>query len=131
MLGSAFAMALAYALWNLWSRALSPLLALCGAVFGGGLVAAYFSLHKLFAALLGGNDWVNGQLGSLPGLALLATLLALFLAVLVLQTELPQWANRPLFQALYVHARNGFYFTTLANRTVTACWSAKTISRNN
>ena len=129
MLGCAFAMALAYALWNLWSRSLSLLLAAFGVVFGGGLVAAYFSLHKIFAGLLGGDDWVNGQFRSLPGLALLATLLVLFLAVLVLQTELPQWANRPFFQALYVHARNGFYFNTLANRAVAACWPVKTISR--
>ncbi len=57
---------------------------------------------------------------------LMASLLALFLFVLVIQTELPDWANRPFFQAVYVHARNGFYFNTLANRAVAALWSPKT-----
>ncbi len=99
-----------------------------GAIFGSGIVAAYFSLHKIFAGLLGSSDWVNTQLNSAAGALLLATLLALFLAVLVLQTELPQWANRPFFQALYVHARNGFYFNTLANRAVAAVWPVKNIA---
>jgi NAD(P)H-quinone oxidoreductase subunit 5 len=128
VLGCAFAMALAYALWNLWSRSLSLPLSGFGAIFGGGIVAIYFSLHKIFASLLGGDDWVNAQLNSAPGIVLLVTLLLLFLVVLVLQTELPQWANRPFIQAFYVHARNGFYFNTLANRTVAALWSVKTIA---
>jgi len=131
VLGCAFAMALAYALWNLWSRTLNLPLAAFGTVFGGGIVLAYFSLHRIFADLLGRNDWVNTQLASLPGLALLATLLALFLLVLVLQTKLPQWANRPLIQALYVHARNGFYFNTLANRTVAALWPVEKATGKN
>ena len=54
-----------------------------------------------------------------------ALLLALFLVMLVVQTELPVWTERPFFQSLYVHARNGFYFNTLANRLVAACWPVK------
>ncbi|MGN6553362.1 MAG: proton-conducting transporter transmembrane domain-containing protein [Verrucomicrobiota bacterium] len=130
VLGCAFGMALAYALWNLWSRSPSLPLAAFGAVLGGSIAIAYFSLHKVFAGLLVGNDWVNPQLDSLPGIALVAALLALFLVVLVLQTELPEWANRPFFQALYVHARNGFYFNTLANRIVAALWPVKPQSPN-
>jgi len=38
---------------------------------------------------------------------------------------LPAWTNRPFFQAIYVHARNGFYFNTLANRFVAAVWPVK------
>jgi NAD(P)H-quinone oxidoreductase subunit 5 len=131
VLGCAFAMALAYALWNLWSRSLNFALAAFGALFGGGIVAAYFSLHKIFSDLLDGNDWVNAQLDSAAGIVLLVTLLALFFAVLVLQTELPQWANRPFIQALYVHARNGFYFNTLANRAVAALWPVKNVAGKN
>ena len=128
VLGCAFAMALAYALWNLWSRSLNLPLAGIGAGFGGGLVTAYFALHKIFARLLRGNDWVNAELNSAAGVVLLGTLLLLFLVVLVLQTELPQWANRPFIQALYVHARNGFYFNTLANRIVAALWPVKSVA---
>lgn len=125
LLASAFAMAVAYALWNLWARTFSLQLATLGVVLGGGVVATYFALHKLFAWLIGENAWVNSQLNSGPGLAVLATLLGFFLIVLLIQTELPHWANRPLFKAIYVHARNGFYFNTLANRTVTTLWPVK------
>lgn len=126
VLGCAFAMALAYALWNLWSRSFSLRLAAFGAVFGSGIGAAHFSLHKFFGGVLGHNNWRNAELCSWPGMAVLGILLALFLIVLVLQTELPQWANRPFVQSLYVHARNGFYFNTLANRAVAALWPLKT-----
>jgi len=125
VLGAAFAMALSYALWNLWGLSLTLNLLAFGLVFGGAIVAADFLLHKLFGQLIGQGDWANLHLHSWPGFAVMATLLALFLLVLVVQTELPQWANRPFFQALYVHARNGFYFNTLANRTVASFWPVK------
>jgi hypothetical protein len=50
---------------------------------------------------------------------------ALFGAVLVLQAQLPLWASRPWCRTLYVHARNGFYFNTLANRAVQALWPTR------
>jgi len=121
-LGCTFAMALAYALWNLWSRSLNPQLAVFGGMSGAGLVVLYFALHQLFNGLIAQNLWVNSQLESLPGKLLIATLLGLFLLGLVIQTELPAWTNRPFFQSLYVHARNGFYFNPLANRFVAAIW---------
>ena len=125
VLGCTFAMALAYTLWNLWSHSLSVPLATFGVVCGSGLLAVYFSLHKIAVALLGADAWINAELNSWPGMALIAMLLALFLLVLVIQTELPQWTNRPFFQAVYVHARNGFYFNTLANRVVASVWPVK------
>ena len=128
-LGSAFAMALAYALWNLWSQSLNPKRAAFGALFGGGIVVAFFGQHQFFGRLLGQNVWTNSQLDSWPGILMAVTLLALFLAVLVVQTELPQWAGRPWFQAIYVHARNGFYFNTLANRLVAALSPVKNSSK--
>jgi NAD(P)H-quinone oxidoreductase subunit 5 len=125
LLGCTFAMALAYALWNLWSQAFDLKLVAFGGIFGCGLVVVYFALHKTFGHLLGGEDWINAQLNSWPGIVLIATLLALFLFVLVVQTELPAWTNRRFFQTIYVHARNGFYFNTLANRAVAALWPVK------
>lgn len=125
VLGCAFTMALAYALWNLWCHTLNLKLAVLGAVLGAGIVSAYFSLHRIFARLLSEPAWTNSQLLSWPGVVLVATLLALFLLVLVIQTALPPWSNRPWLRAVYVHARNGFYFTTLANRCVAALWPVK------
>lgn len=122
MLIGTFAMALAYTLWNFWGRSLNLALVICGVIFGGVMAATYLGLHAMFNWWLGGVAWQNSQLNSWPGIVLLATLLALFLLVLIIQTELPQWSNRPFFQALYVHARNGFYFNTLANRAVARLW---------
>ena len=125
VLGVAFSMALAYALWNFWSRFLNLTLAAFGVAFSGAIASAHFLLHKMFSGVLDAKDCVNSQADSPAGVLLLGALLVLFLAVLVLQTELPQWAGRPAFQALYVHARNGFYFNTLANRAVAALWPVK------
>jgi NAD(P)H-quinone oxidoreductase subunit 5 len=122
LLGGAFAMALAYALWNLWGQTLTLNLAVLGVISGAAIVAANFLQHKLFRQFVAQGGWANPHLQSWPGLAVMVTLFALFLIVLVIQTELPQWASRPLFHALYVHARNGFYFNTLANRAVAALW---------
>jgi NAD(P)H-quinone oxidoreductase subunit 5 len=125
LLGCTFAMALAHALWNLWSQSVNLKLAAAGAVFGGGMVAVHLALHRVFDWLIGQNGWINSQLNTWPGMVLIGTLLALFLLVLVVQTELPAWTNRRFFQAVYVHARNGFYFNTLANRFVAAVWPVK------
>ena len=125
VLGCTFAMALAYALWNLWSQSPDLKGAWVGALSGGGLAIAYFALERIFVGLLGERAWENAHLNSWPGLVLIGVLLGLFLLVLVIQTELPNWANRPWFQAVYVHARNGFYFNTLANRAVAALWPVK------
>jgi NAD(P)H-quinone oxidoreductase subunit 5 len=125
VLGCAFTMALAYALWNLWCHTLNLKLAALGAGFGAGTVTAYYSLHGIFARLLGEPAWTNSQLLSWPGAVLIGTLLALFFLVLVIQTGLPQWSNRPWLRAVYVHARNGFYFNTMANRCVAALWPVK------
>lgn len=125
VLGCTFAMALAYALWNLWSQSPDLKGAWFGALSGGGLAIAYFALERIFVGLLGERPWENAHLNSWPGLVLIGVLLGLFLFVLVIQTELPNCANRPWFQAMYVHARNGFYFNTLANRAVAALWPVK------
>jgi len=50
---------------------------------------------------------------------------ALFGTVLVLQEQLPLWTARDWCRTRYVHARNGFYFNTLANRAIQAVWPAR------
>jgi NAD(P)H-quinone oxidoreductase subunit 5 len=124
-LGGTFAMALAFSLWNLWSKSLNLKFVAVGLICGSSLVTVYFALHKFVVHLLGENEWNNAQLNSWPGMAFMAMLLVLFLLVLVIQAELPQWSNRPYFRAVYVHARNGFYFNTLANLVVASVWPVK------
>jgi NAD(P)H-quinone oxidoreductase subunit 5 len=125
LLACVFAMGSGYALWNFWSRGVTVPRVALGVLLSGAMAGMFFLLHHLFDRLPGSQEWMNEQLGSLPGTALLAGLLGLFLGVLLLQAELPQWANRPRVQALYVHARNGFYFNTLSNRIVAALLPVK------
>jgi NAD(P)H-quinone oxidoreductase subunit 5 len=131
VLGCAFMMGLAYTLWNLWCHNLNFKITALGTGLGAGIAIAYYSLHRIFARLLGETEWTNSQLLSWPGVVLVGALLALFLLVLVIQTGLPQWSTAPWLRAIYVHARNGFYFNTLANRCVTALWPVKPQSYKN
>jgi NAD(P)H-quinone oxidoreductase subunit 5 len=129
-LGLVLWFSLGYMLWNLWSQFLSPLLVACGLSLAAMVALAGFSLHILFEALLTSTlprpkaqwSWMDADLACFP--------LILFLGVLIFQTQLPVWSTHSLCRALYVHARNGFYFTTLANRLVAAFWPLSPISTN-
>lgn len=124
VLGAVFVMALVHLLWSLWGQSVSPRLIGAGLLLGGAVSMAYFALHAAFKTLLapslpravvtsGGNEW------------LAVAVVVLFGATLVLQSQLPLWASRPWCRTLYVHARNGFYFNTLANRAIQAVWPAR------
>lgn len=110
-----FAIALAQLYW----AAPGPV----GALLTLGAGAAYFALHRA-------AEWVvpAGTHPDLPWLA--APILAAFLAVALLQFQLPRLARQEWLRPLYVHARNGFYFNTLANRFTTALWPVKSTQGN-
>jgi NAD(P)H-quinone oxidoreductase subunit 5 len=61
---------------------------------------------------------------------LAAPILAAFLLITLFQLQLPRLVHTRFFQALYVHARNGFYCNSLANRFTTALWPVKTSEGN-
>ena len=124
VLGAVLVMALTHLLWSLWGQSVSPRLIGAGLLLGGAVSMAYFALHAAFKTLLapslpravatsGGNEW------------LALAVIVLFGATLVLQSQLPLWASRDWCRTLYVHARNGFYFNTLANRAIQALWPAR------
>jgi hypothetical protein len=46
----------------------------------------------------------------------------ILLSAAVAQSQLPRLLHSPLGVKLYVHARNGFYFNTLANRLTSTLW---------
>jgi NAD(P)H-quinone oxidoreductase subunit 5 len=46
----------------------------------------------------------------------MALVVLLFMAVLIFQSQLPSWSATRFGRALYVHASQGFYLGTLANR---------------
>ena len=122
VLGAVLMMALTQLLWSLWGQSVSTRLVGMGVLIAGAVGAAYFALHLVSHALLA------------PALAIpatqlhplwTATIIGVFAAVLVLQSQLPQWQARPWCRSLYVHARNGFYFNTLFNRAIQAVWPAR------
>lgn len=126
ILGAVFVMALTHLLWNLWGQSVSPRLVGAGLVLSGAVSIAYFALHIAFKKLLE-SSLPHAEIGVRSALdnALVVAVILLFGAVLVLQSQIPTWNSRSWCRTLYVHARNGFYFNTLANRAIHAMWPAR------
>lgn len=109
-----FSIALAQMMWNVWrvgDRAWSiPL----GLTLGVILSATYFELGRA-------AEYVVKPTSSEAGW-LLVPLLAVFALVAVTQAHLHAVSRTVLGRSLYVHARNGFYINTLANRITASVW---------
>jgi NAD(P)H-quinone oxidoreductase subunit 5 len=118
-------MSLTYLLWSLWGHSLTPRLVAIGLLLAATVSGGYFALHLGFKAILASAlppIAIGHHPASQP--ALLVLMVTLFGALLVLQSQLPQWTSRPWCRTLYVHARNGFYINPLANRTIQTLWPA-------
>ncbi len=116
-LNAIFSLGLAQMLWSAsphFRRAWHLPLALAAAAL---LSLAYFALHLLAERIV---QPATGAF-SPAGLAVLAA----FLLVAVAQSRLAALARTSFGERLYVHARNGFYCNTLANRFTAALWPAK------
>ena len=113
---------LSYLLWSYWNHGLNTMLLLGGVGLGVALTALYLGLHHLFEFLLSSASPDTFSTWSSHEVVLALVILLLFIGTLILQVQLPQWEKTPLCSAIYVHARNGFYFTTLANRLVHELW---------
>ena len=120
LLGAVFVMAMSHLLWSLWGRTFSARSIIAGAVLAGAVSVGYFALHLGFKALLG-DSIVHPFVPPLSW-PVTTIIVILFVAVLVLQEQLATAMAHPKMRALYVHARNGFYFNTLANRAVQKLW---------
>ena len=125
ILGTVFIMGLTHLLWSLWGQSVTPGLVAAGLLIGVIVSAAYFVLHIVFKTMLASALPYEVTAPTVNSGLLIPVLIALFGAVLVLQSQLPLWASREWCRRLYVHARNGFYFNTLANRAVQSFWPAR------
>jgi NAD(P)H-quinone oxidoreductase subunit 5 len=109
-----FTLAMAQLLWGLWSRMSSAWLVPLGIALGMVFALGYYALDLLAAELL------------LPRVHepvwLAWPVLAVFTLVAILQTQMPRLERFTLAQRLFVHARNGFYCNTLANRITSWLW---------
>jgi formate hydrogenlyase subunit 3/multisubunit Na+/H+ antiporter MnhD subunit len=114
VLSGVFVLGLTQMLALLWSSLDEIWLVPLGLALGAGVGALYFLLEKGFALIITPSN------GGQSGLSL--TVLAGFFLLVLLQTQLTTLSRTQFGRQLYVHARNGFYFNTLANRLTTAVW---------
>jgi NAD(P)H-quinone oxidoreductase subunit 5 len=120
LLGAVFMMALAYLLWNLFASSHRSALLGWGLLVGAGATTAYFSLHAAFERLLAASLAPYAPVRSPLEYGVMALIVLLFMAMLVLQSQLPSWSATQLGRAFYVHASQGFYLSAIANRLTLA-----------
>ena len=120
LLGAVFMMALAYLLWNLWASSHRTALLGWGLLMGAAAATSYFALHAVFEKLLASSLPPYAPVRSPLEYGVMALVALLFMAVLILQSQLPSWSATRLGRALYVHASQGFYLGTIANRLTLA-----------
>jgi NAD(P)H-quinone oxidoreductase subunit 5 len=116
LLGSVFLMALAYLFWSLWATTHEPALIVQGLLAGAGAAVTYFGLHAVFERLLAGDIPHYAPERSPVEAAVMIGIAVLFLAVTVLQAQLPSWSASRRMRSLYVHISNGTYLGTWANQ---------------
>jgi len=122
---SILVMAIAYSLCNLWLVISNFQLIALGVFASIVIILIHLFFQYLITTYVINNTWTNTVFDSLYGIIVLFVILILFFSVLVLQTELTIWSKYKFVQRLYVHARNGFYFSTIANRVVTVFYPIK------
>jgi NADH:ubiquinone oxidoreductase subunit 5 (subunit L)/multisubunit Na+/H+ antiporter MnhA subunit len=90
--------------------------------FGGSVLLLIFGLHRYSGLLLdAGALPPEGRAGGW-GPYQVAAVLSLFFCVMIARLAAPMAADTRLLRSIYVHARNGFYINTVANRFVASVW---------
>ncbi|CAN5711581.1 proton-conducting transporter membrane subunit [soil metagenome] len=123
LLGAVFMMALAYYLWNLWASSLRASLLGWGCLIGAMAATSYFGLHAIFERLLASSVAYYAPVRSPWEYGVMILVILLFMAVLIGQSQLPSWSATRVGRGFYVHAAQGFYVGTLANRLTHALTS--------
>ena len=122
VLGAILAMAVTHLLWSLFGSLPAAQRFVWGAGLSAAVAGGYYALHAGFEKLLAPTLPTMATELAHSSPSVLMVIIALFGAVLLFQWHLAHWSSRPWVQALYVHASNGFYINTLANRTAQALW---------
>ncbi len=117
-----FTLALAQMLWSFWNVSDGVWQVASGLALGFVVSGAYFALGRVAEVAVrpvnSGTAWIG------------LTILSVFMIVAIAQTQLARLTRTRFGRHLYVHARNGFYFNTLANRMTSALWPVKTSQEN-
>ena len=121
-LGAILLMALTYLFWNAIGERPAAAVVLRGAALAVVVCVGYFALQLAFEWLLqSALPAAQATRGNVEFL-LLGGVIALFMVVFVLQTQLPYRADSPRWHAAYVHLFNGLYVNTVANRLIQRLW---------
>jgi NAD(P)H-quinone oxidoreductase subunit 5 len=110
LLLAVFVIAIAYLLWTLWGSSMRRRLIVSGLFIATVATASCLTLHTAFERFLGSSVAAYEPVRSPIEYVTMGIVALIFLAVLILQSQLPAWAAHPSFARLYVHAANGFYF---------------------
>ena len=110
LLLAVFVIAIAYLLWTLWGSSMRRRLIVSGLFIATVATASCLTLHTAFERFLGSSVAAYEPVRSPIEYVTMGIVALIFLAVLILQSQLPAWAAHPAFARLYVHAANGFYF---------------------
>jgi len=108
--------AIAQLLWNWWSAAPSPWGTLLGIAAGAGICGVSIALHEATRSLVGHAVAPERFFPLAWPIAILTVLAFLLLALRAFLP--PSWVSTPVGQSLFVHAYNGFYANTIANRVL-------------
>lgn len=110
------ALALAYGIARAVSADRGAGTILSALVFAAGIALAGLGLHA-------GAETLFARLpGVTPPLPLLVFVGAVFAGLFVFQSLMWRIGDRPAGRGIYVHALNGFYFGTFANRLLSRLW---------
>ena len=119
-LGLILAVALAQLLWHWWSTSPGAVGFLSGIAVAAGVGLLSVALHEGTRHLLGNS------VAPAPAFTMawpIALLTALSFLLLALRAFLPPtWASTAAGRTLFVHAYNGFYVNTAANRLIASIW---------
>jgi NAD(P)H-quinone oxidoreductase subunit 5 len=121
VLASVIVTGMAFFLWNLWRQELTLHLVASGLLAVATLTGLYHILHAVFGQFV---HRLPDAGGVIPW-ALAIILAGSFLGAYLLCVGLSLRISSSVLGKLYIHARNGFYINTLANRLVHHFWPVK------
>jgi len=114
------AIAIAQFLWHWWSVVPTRKGFLGGLLISCALCGLFFALHA------GTEQLIGRVVAAEPSFTMawpIAILTSVAFMILALRAFLPPtWTSTHLGRAIYVHAYNGFYVNTAANRLISALW---------
>jgi len=110
------ALALAYGLARAWSAGGGMRTVVLGSAVAVGIAVASFALHAGASALFSSLPQVT------PSPILVIATGAVFAILFLFQSFVWRAGHHPLGRRLYIHALNGFYIGTLANRLLGQLW---------